>query len=133
MPVDRPPLAGLRHVALNVLNYEATRSFYVEVLGFQIEWEPDNDNVYLTSGHDNLALHRVDTDMSLTGQQLDHIGVIAREPEHVDAWHQYLDAADVEILVAPKTHRDGARSFYCLDPNGTKVQFIYHPPIANSI
>ena len=34
------------------------RRFYVDLLGFEIEWEPDADNVYLSSGHDNLALHR---------------------------------------------------------------------------
>ena len=34
------------------------KRFYVDVLGFAVEWEPDPDNVYLTSGRDNLALHR---------------------------------------------------------------------------
>ena len=34
------------------------KAFYVDVLGFRVEWEPDPDNVYLTSGVDNLALHR---------------------------------------------------------------------------
>jgi hypothetical protein len=32
----------------------------------------------------------------------------------------------------PRTHRDGARSFYCFDPAGNLVQFIYHPPISNA-
>jgi predicted enzyme related to lactoylglutathione lyase len=36
----------------------------------------------------------------------------------------------VKILKEPKTHRDGARSFYCLDPAGNTVQMIYHPPLA---
>ena len=34
------------------------RRFYVDLLGFAVEWEPDADNVYLSSGIDNLALHR---------------------------------------------------------------------------
>lgn len=29
-----------------------------------------------------------------------------------------------------RNHRDGARSFYCLDPEGVVVQVIYHPPIS---
>ena len=29
------------------------------------------------------------------------------------------------LLQAPKTHRDGARSLYCADPDGNTVQFIY--------
>ncbi len=28
-----------------------------------------------------------------------------------------------------KHHRDGAVSFYCQDPDGNHVQFIYHPPL----
>jgi predicted enzyme related to lactoylglutathione lyase len=37
----------------------------------------------------------------------------------------------VAILKEPKSHRDGARSFYCRDPDGNTVQLIYHPPLAN--
>ena len=36
----------------------------------------------------------------------------------------------MRIKNEPRTHRDGARSFYCLDPDGNVVQMIYHPPIS---
>ena len=54
---ERPPHLGLHHVALTVQNLSAARHFYVELLGFEVEWEPDADNIYLSSGSDNLALH----------------------------------------------------------------------------
>ncbi len=54
----RPTHLGLRHLALNVRRMAAMKAFYVDVLGFQVEWEPDPGNVYLTSGRDNLALHQ---------------------------------------------------------------------------
>ena len=44
---------GMRHVALNVSDMAACERFYVDLLGMQVEWRPDDDNVYLTSGHDN--------------------------------------------------------------------------------
>ncbi len=56
--MDRPAHAGLRHLALNVRDLEEMKRFYVDLLGFAVEWEPDPDNVYLSSGIDNLALHR---------------------------------------------------------------------------
>ncbi len=123
--------AGLRHVALNVVNLEVCRDFYVDVLGMTIEWQPDDDNIYLTSGNDNLALHRATKGAQPSNQQrLDHIGFLLDSPADVDAWHEHMLSKGVTILKAPKTHRDGARSFYCEDPDGVCVQMIYHPPLA---
>ena len=129
MKGTRPPATtGLRHVALNVARLEETERFYTELLGMQVEWRPDPDNVYLTSGNDNLALHRAEP--GDCRQHLDHIGFIIPEPDQVDQWYAFLSANDVEIFKPPRTHRDGARSFYCRDPDGNVVQIIYHPPLA---
>ena len=129
--MNRPgKTGGLRHVALFVESFEATEAFYKDLLGMTVEWRPDEDNVYLTSGNDNLALHRV-SKQPVQGQ-LDHIGFFINEIGEVDVWCEFLEASQVEILSRPKTHRDGARSFYCKDPAGTSVQMIYHPLIAQS-
>lgn len=123
---------GLRHVALSCADLESCERFYVDLLGMQVEWRPDADNVYLSSGNDNLALHRAGTDDDMSGaQHLDHIGFIIRDSETVDDWYQFFVANDVVIKAQPRTHRDGARSFYCHDPDGNTVQLIYHPPIAD--
>ena len=124
-------LAGLHHVALNAKNYQATREFYVQLLGFEVEWEPDEDNVYLTTGTDNLAIHRTSDEPTNFAERLDHIGMLVDDLSDVDRWYDHLVAHDVEIVALPRTHRDGARSFYCKDPNGTVVQLIFHPPLAN--
>ncbi|MCY4130354.1 MAG: VOC family protein [Gammaproteobacteria bacterium] len=125
----RPDLLGLHHVALQTSNYDATRAFYVDIFGMNVEWEPDADNVYLTTGSDNLAIHRV-AERADFPQLLDHIGFIVPEAVDVDAWHEYLVEHDVEIVSSPRTHRDGARSFYCVDPAGVQVQVIHHPPLS---
>ena len=46
---------GLRHLALKVRNFNECLFFYTEVLGMSIDWKPDDENVYLTNGKDNLA------------------------------------------------------------------------------
>ena len=122
--------AGLRHVALFTTTLEASVRFYTELMGMTVEWNPDPDNYYLTSGSDNLALHRATESRAEHGQRLDHIGFIIDEIEEVDVWHTYLKANGINILQQPRTHRDGARSLYCEDPDGTVVQLIYHPPIS---
>jgi catechol 2,3-dioxygenase-like lactoylglutathione lyase family enzyme len=99
----------------------------------KIEWQPDADNIYLTSGNDNLALHRATEKPAPKDQQkLDHIGFILNELIEVDRWHEYLASHQIAISKTPQTHRDGARSFYCADPDGNSVQMIYHPPLAKA-
>ena len=123
--------SGMRHIALFVSNLEACEHYYVDLLGMSVEWRPDKDNVYLTSGNDNLALHRARKEFDTSGpQKLDHIGFIIHTPEQVDEWFEFLQHHNVKIRQAPRTHRDGARSFYCYDPAGTVVQIIFHPPIS---
>ncbi|WP_414728890.1 VOC family protein [Zhongshania aliphaticivorans] len=130
--LNRPKAhAGLRHLALFVANFDETLHFYTELLGMAVEWQPDPDNIYLCSGCDNLALHRYQGgERPLAGQRLDHLGFIIDDIADVDAWHAFLLENGVAIKAEPRTHRDGARSFYCLDPDGNLVQMIYHPPIS---
>jgi catechol 2,3-dioxygenase-like lactoylglutathione lyase family enzyme len=139
--MDRPRHAGLRHLALNVQRLDEMKTFYVDLLGFAIEWEPDADNIYLSSGIDNLALHR---STALTAGRsagasssnvgaLDHLGLIVRSADDVDHWAEYLEGHGVIIDARPKTHRDGARSCYFRDPDGNHVQIIHHPPVSTKV
>ena len=125
----RPPAtSGLRPVALFVKDLKETADFYVNLLGMTVEWRPDDDNVYLTSGNVNVALHR--TDEAPGAGALDHIGFFLDRPDDVDAWFAFLTGHGVQTFTEPRTHRDGARSFYCADPSGNRVQMIFHPPLA---
>jgi catechol 2,3-dioxygenase-like lactoylglutathione lyase family enzyme len=149
--MERPTHAGLRHLALNVRDLAAMKRFYVDVLGFAIAWEPDAENVYLSSGIDNLALHRAaghigpalhdggdgarsdasgaDPRVGPSGA-LDHLGLIVRAADDVDRWAAFLESRGVTLKAKPKTHRDGARSLYFHDPDGNSVQIIHHPSIS---
>ena len=122
---------GMRHIALHVRDMPACEYFYVTLLGMQVEWRPDPENLYLSSGPDNLALHQAsDTPRDELGQRLDHIGFFLTTPDEVDEWFDFLHENSVRMRTPPRTHRDGARSFYCYDPDGTLVQIIFHPPVA---
>lgn len=117
---------GLRHLALFSKNLEACARFYTELLGMEVVWQPDPDNIYLSSGSDNLALHRAPQDFTPAAhQRLDHLGFFLKTKEDVDAWHEYLASQGIRISAKPKDHRDGTRSFYCLDPDGNSVQLIW--------
>jgi catechol 2,3-dioxygenase-like lactoylglutathione lyase family enzyme len=130
-----PPTKGIRHVALRVRDMARMEAFYRDVLGYREEWRPSPGELYLTRGTDNLALHAVEAAQAPASEsrdtRLDHIGLLVAAPEHVDAWAEWLTQRGVALDTQPRTHRDGARSFYTRDPEGTRIQFIWHPPIAD--
>jgi catechol 2,3-dioxygenase-like lactoylglutathione lyase family enzyme len=131
-----PPTKGIRHVALFVRDLATVEAFYRDVLGYREEWRPSERELYMTRGADNLALHAVDAPAGQQGEaresRLDHIGLLMARPEHVDQWAAWLESRGVALDTRPRTHRDGARSFYARDPEGNRIQFIWHPPIADT-
>ncbi len=126
MSTSAPPVSPLRlnHVALICPDLEACEAFYTGILALSVVWRPDPDNVYLSSGTDNLALHR---GVAAPGGALDHIGFTVASVAAVDAWYARLQGAGVPIAAPPRTHRDGSRSLYCRDPSGVLVQLMFLP------
>ena len=130
---------GLRHLALRVMDLRQSRRFYEQILGMQVVWEPDPENVYFSSGIDNLALHQISKgelnsyDSSKT-QLLDHMGVILESPQAVDQMYRAIvpsiESLGGRITKEPKLHRDGSYSFYFSDPDGNVIQALYEPTIS---
>lgn len=119
---------GLRHVALNIGDVAAAVAFYTSVFDMRVVWQPDPDNAYLSSGCDNLALHRAAA--GTEPGRLDHIGFVVPSPDEVDRAAALLTDRGVPIVKPVRTHRDGSRSVYCEDPDGTLIQILYEPTIS---
>mgnify|MGYP001075032440 CR=1 FL=1 len=99
---------GLRHVALYVQDMAASEHFYVDLLGMQVEWRPDPDNLYLsTSGQDNLALHRRSDGAPVRVSQIAEVTGV--HPETTD------------VLIADIFNR---RNGHSLEPTGRLPSFI---------
>lgn len=133
----RPPLQGLRHLALRVRDIRKAKDFYLRIFGMKVVWEPDPQNCYLSSGTDNLALHEIPA-MPAEGQippppsPLDHFGFLADNPQTVDAWAVWAEQHGVTIVKPVKRHRDGSYSFYLADPDGNTIQILYEPTISKT-
>lgn len=124
--MSRPALLGIRHVALFVRDLETAERFWTGVMGYEVEWRPDPDNVYLRGGRDNLAIHR---GTPLGEGKLDHIGLAVPSPPDVDAWARHLESEGFVLEKPPRTHRDGSRSLYFRGPEGLLIQVLHHPPL----
>ncbi|MEK6684534.1 MAG: VOC family protein [Nitrospirota bacterium] len=128
-------LRGLRHLALRVMDMARARKFYQGLLGMTVVWEPDAENVYLTSGCDNLALHLLPEEERGgfdpgKGQAMDHLGFIVESPDAVERYERRMREAGVRIVKPFKRHRDGSSSFYMADPDGNVIQILYEPQIS---
>jgi catechol 2,3-dioxygenase-like lactoylglutathione lyase family enzyme len=120
-----PPVRGLRHLALKVRDVPLATRFYCDTFGMRVVWEPDPDNVYLSSGSDNLALHR---DAAVgPGGSLDHLGFLMGSADDVFAAAEALRARGVTLAHEPRKHRDGSVSCYLRDPDGNLVQILWLP------
>ena len=127
-----PGLRGLRHIALKVRDVAQAKRFYQEVLGMGVVWEPDDKNVYLSSGCDNLAIHEVAEGFARSAEerQLDHLGFIVESMDRVRELEQEFVDRGVTIVHPFKIHRDGSASFYCADPDGIVIQMLYEPQLS---
>jgi catechol 2,3-dioxygenase-like lactoylglutathione lyase family enzyme len=120
---------GLRHLALNVKDVERAVNFYERVFGMAIVWQPDADNAYLSSGCDNLALHRGSVG-DRSAQSLDHLGFIVSTVEELEAGYQLAQESRLDIARPLRRHRDGSVSYYVRDPDGNVIQVLYEPSIS---
>ena len=126
-------------MALRVTDLARSRAFYERFLNMRVVWEPDPENVYFSSGSDNLALHQIPPhDLAQyepsRGQFLDHVGIILPSPAEVDELFREVQQDGVRygatIAKPPKQHRDGSYSFYFADPDGNVIQALYEPTIS---
>jgi catechol 2,3-dioxygenase-like lactoylglutathione lyase family enzyme len=125
-------LKGMRHIALKVKDVTRSKRFYQDVLGMDVVWEPDQQNVYLSSGCDNIAIHGVSDAFANAAEerQLDHLGFVVEDVERVMALEKEFIAKGVPIVHPFKVHRDGSASFYCADPDGIVIQLLYEPQLS---
>lgn len=122
----------MRHVAIKVKDVARSKDFYQEILGMDVVWEPDAENVYLSSGCDNIAIHRVSASFAKDAEerQLDHLGFVVESIERVKELEQEFVAKGVSLVHPFKIHRDGSASFYCADPDGIVIQMLYEPQLS---
>ncbi|HEX2384962.1 MAG TPA: VOC family protein [Candidatus Binatia bacterium] len=126
-----PGVRGMRHIALKVRDVGLSKNFYGECFGMEVVWEPDPENVYLSSGSDNLALHAISHESApAERQQLEHLGFVVESAERVRELEGDFRRRGVKIVQPFKVHRDGSASFYLADPDGIVIQMLYEPHIS---
>jgi len=142
------PLEHLEHFLIQTPQLEATRDWYVEVLGMREGWHPDfkfpvvwlyigeRDVVHLSEGGDKVSANR----LQYLGQQstathgsgvVDHV---AFRCTGLPSMLAHLRASKVSFTVRMVSSQ-GSYQLFLLDPNGVKVElnFANEEAIAHGI
>ena len=105
---------------LRITSYARSKAFYVEGLGFQIDWEhrfKPNFPVFMQVSREGLAffLSEHTGDCSVGG--LVHLYV----PD-VDAWYAEFQRRGVSVQEPPNQSLQGLRDMTIVDPDGNKLR-----------
>ena len=109
---------------LRITDYARSKAFYVERLGFSIEWEHRFEShfpVFMSVAREGMRLFLSEHSGDCQVGGLVHFMI----PD-VDAWWQEFQSHGVTASTAP--HNDlGFRSMTITDPDGNQLRFM-HPP-----
>jgi catechol 2,3-dioxygenase-like lactoylglutathione lyase family enzyme len=104
---------------LRMTDYARSKAFYVERLGFHVDWEhrfkPDFP-VFMQVSRDGMAFFLTEHKGDCPVGGLVHLYV----PD-VDAWFADLENRGAPVKDAPAEHLQGLRSMTIVDPDGNKL------------
>ena len=120
------------HITLIVSDLEATRNFYVDVLGMHESDRPDFDFPGAWFEIGNVQIHAtLESDLAgLAGWGDRNVKSISRghhfafEVQDLDAALAQVHSLGIEIGDGPKTRPDGARQLYIYDPDRHLVELF---------
>jgi catechol 2,3-dioxygenase-like lactoylglutathione lyase family enzyme len=124
---------GVHHVGLTVPDIEATRAFFVDVLGFEVVGRrPEYPAVFVSDGTVMLTLWRaVDPATARPFDRsgnvgLHHLALRVPGPAALDALHRDLQAADdVTVEFGPEPlGSSGLRHLMCAIPGGVRLELV---------
>ena len=125
-----PITHGIHHAGLNVPDLEATRTFFIDALGFsQLGEVPDYPAVFLSDGSVMITLwqaHAPDTAKPFDRRNnigLHHLALKVHDLD--DTYRRLCARTDVQIEFAPEKLGEGqTRHLMCSIPSGIRVEFI---------
>ena len=104
---------------LRITDYARSKRFYVDGLGFQIDWEhrfDTRDPVFVQVTRDGLSLYL--SEHAGDGQVG---GLVHLYVADVDAWYAELVSRGLEVAAAPRNQPWGNRDLRIVDPDGNQL------------
>ena len=107
--------------ALRITDYERSKAFYVERLGFRVEWEhrfEPHFPVFMAIVRDGMQLY-----LSEHSGDCEVGGLVHFVIDDVDAWHREFEGRHVRPSDPPNNDL-GFRNMTVTDPDGNQLRFM---------
>ena len=105
---------------LRITNYRVSRTYYTELLGFQVDWERCFDPemaVCMQVSRDGMALH-----LTEHADDCEVGGLVRVFVPDVDAWYADLRRKGTPVRQPPHIGIEGHRTMTLLDPDGNQFR-----------
>ncbi len=125
---QRPKITGISHFAIYAHDYEKSRAFYGQFLGFQEPYDLKNPN-----GTPSMTFFKINDRQTIElfperqagSDRLNHISL---ETDDIEALRLYLASKGVKVPDEPHKARIGNLSFDITDPEGHTVEMVQYMP-----
>ena len=121
--VERPPIVGVAHIALETNDMAAARKFYKTGLGFEEPLQIANAALFKVNDHQYI---KVSPDLKSETQ--DRLSHIAFETTDLRKLRNYLASRGVTVPAEVKPDPDGNLTMMLEDPDGHHVEFVQYMP-----
>ncbi|MGA8596913.1 MAG: VOC family protein [Bryobacteraceae bacterium] len=124
----RPKILGIAHISLYAHDYQASRAFYRDFLGFEEPYsltKPDGSPSMTFFKINDRQYIELSPEVQPDTDRLNHY---ALETDDAEAMRQYLRAHGVKVPDQVPKGRIGNLNFMIQDPEGHKVEIVQYPP-----
>ncbi len=124
----RPKITGVAHIAVYAKDFEASRAFYRDFLGFAEPYSLQN-----ADGSPSMTFFKVNERQYIElfperAAGTDRLNHIAIETDDAEGMRQYLAAKGVKVPEKVGTGRIGNSNFNIVDPEGHTVEIVQYEP-----
>ncbi|MGD0499244.1 MAG: VOC family protein [Bryobacteraceae bacterium] len=124
----RPHILGISHIALYAADFEKSRAFYHDFLGFEEAYSLTNPNGSLSMTFFKINERQVIEIYPEVAPHTDRLSHISFETDNIEGLRRYLAARGVAVPSQASKGRIGNLSFGIKDPEGHTVEMVQYEP-----
>ncbi len=126
--VPRPRITGVAHIAVYAADFEKSRAFYRDFLGFEEPYSLSNPDGTLSMAFFKINERQYIELFPEKTPKTDRLNHISIETDNAEAMRQYLASRGVAVPKQVGKGRIGNANFNIKDPEGHTVEIVQYEP-----